>query len=632
MRSKKFSGILPAAALLCLAALFAFVGCGGANAAGNDGLYTTIAQLDGKRVAVGTGTVWGDVVKEVLPSAEIVYLDGAANVVTSILEGKADAFAADEPIIAAIVAGDDRLTYIQEHLNRYENAFFVSKDGNAALLDELNGFIRRLRDDGTLVELQKMWFETDESKKPLAPYETFPAPNGTLRLAQDAEEPPFVYMRDGRIVGYDIDILARFCEARGYGLKPVTMNFSGLIPAVQSGKCDLGGGAVTITKERAESVTFTEPIFSGGGVLMVRAGKSESASGQYASLKELNGKRIGVQTGVDELFTVVRQLFPDSQIYPFKTFADLAAALEADKIDAFPGDDAVIRMMMAEDPKLAMMDEPIMETYGLSFGFQKSEKGEKLRDEMDDWLRSVEENGELERIQKKWIEGEESAKTLPDYASFPAPNGVLTMATEGEYAPFNYYRGNELVGLELDLAARFCQDRGYGLDVSAMAYEGVLPALVSGKYDFAGAALLATEEHEESACFSRPYYFAKSVMAVRKGSVPSQTQGGRFVDSLKASFGRTFIREGRWRLFLDGVGVTLVITALSVLFGTALGFAVYLLCRNGNPVANAVTRFCVWLVRGMPMVVLLMILYYIVFGGLDIDGLWVAVIAFTLTF
>ena len=153
-------------ALLCMAALFVFWNCGGAGVAGNDGVYTAIAQLNGKRVAVGTGTVWGDVVKEVLPSAEIVYLDGAANVVTSILEGKADAFAADEPIIAAIVAGDDRLTYIQEHLNRYENAFFVSKDGNAALLEELNGFIRRLRDDGTLAELQKMWFETDESKKP----------------------------------------------------------------------------------------------------------------------------------------------------------------------------------------------------------------------------------------------------------------------------------------------------------------------------------------------------------------------------------------------------------------------------------------------------------------------------------
>ncbi|MBQ5987374.1 MAG: amino acid ABC transporter permease, partial [Clostridia bacterium] len=68
------------------------------------------------------------------------------------------------------------------------------------------------------------------------------------------------------------------------------------------------------------------------------------------------------------------------------------------------------------------------------------------------------------------------------------------------------------------------------------------------------------------------------------------------------------------------------------LFGTILGFAVFMLCRNGNPVANTVTRFCVWLVQGMPVVVLLMILYYIIFGRVNISGAAVSVVGFTLVF
>ena len=60
--------------------------------------------------------------------------------------------------------------------------------------------------------------------------------------------------------------------------------------------------------------------------------------------------------------------------------------------------------------------------------------------------------------------------------------------------------------------------------------------------------------------------------------------------------------------------------------------SLFLLCRNGNPLANHVTRFCLWLVQGMPMVVLLMILYYIIFGSVAISGMFVAVIGFTLTF
>jgi polar amino acid transport system substrate-binding protein len=57
-----------------------------------------------------------------------------------------------------------------------------------------------------------------------------------------------------------------------------------------------------------------------------------------------------------------------------------------------------------------------------------------------------------------------------------------------------------------------------------------------------------------------------------------------------------------------------------------------MLCRNGNPVANVISKFCLWLVQGMPMVVLLMILYYVVFGSVAISGVVVAVIGFTLTF
>ena len=105
-----------------------------------------------------------------------------------------------------------------------------------------------------------------------------------------------------------------------------------------------------------------------------------------------------------------------------------------------------------------------------------------------------------------------------------------------------------------------------------------------------------------------------------------------FFGELKTSFERTFIREERWRLFAEGIGVTLLITALSILLGTVLGFGLYLFCCGGNPLANVVTRFCVWLVQGMPAVVLLMILYYIVFSNTEISGVSVAVVAFTLTF
>lgn len=77
---------------------------------------------------------------------------------------------------------------------------------------------------------------------------------------------------------------------------------------------------------------------------------------------------------------------------------------------------------------------------------------------------------------------------------------------------------------------------------------------------------------------------------------------------------------------------TLIITTLAVIFGTILGFAVFMLCRKGNAAANSITDSFIWLIQGTPTVVLLMILYYIIFGAMEISGLWVSVIAFSLIF
>ena len=55
-------------------------------------------------------------------------------------------------------------------------------------------------------------------------------------------------------------------------------------------------------------------------------------------------------------------------------------------------------------------------------------------------------------------------------------------------------------------------------------------------------------------------------------------------------------------------------------------------CRHGNILANRVTDFFLWLIHGMPTVLLLMILYYVVFGSSRISGMWVSVVGFSLMF
>ena len=256
-----------------------------------------------------------------------------------------------------------------------------------------------------------------------------------------------------------------------------------------------------------------------------------------------------------------------------------------------------------------------------------------LRNQFNHFLGQL-PDGTLDALAIKWFGEDETAKTMPDITAISAKNGTLRLATESGYAPFEYVRDGKVVGYDMELAAMFCQACGYGLEIVDMNYDAVLPAVQTGKCEFAAAGISITPERAETVSFSEPNYSGGVVLAVLKADqLPAAgTAEETFWDSVAASFTRTFIRENRWKLFLDGIGTTMLITLLAILFGTALGFLLFMLCRNGNPIANGATRFSMWLVQGTPMVVLLMILYYVIFGSVSISGIVVAVIGFTLTF
>ena len=98
------------------------------------------------------------------------------------------------------------------------------------------------------------------------------------------------------------------------------------------------------------------------------------------------------------------------------------------------------------------------------------------------------------------------------------------------------------------------------------------------------------------------------------------------------SFEKTFIREQRWKLILEGIATTLVISICSAALGTILGFGLCMLRRTGNKVIMAITTVYIRLLQGTPLLVLLMILYYIVFAKSGISGEVVAILAFALNF
>ncbi len=586
-------------------------------------------DYNGKKLGVLVGPLMEDAAKEYFPDSDYLLYNTYPDCIAALLTGKIDGFLGDEPGMKAVHAAQPEVDYIHDNIteNNYSFAFRKDDPESAALCEELNVFLAACRKNGTMQDLDNIWFGTDEDKK-VVDMSDLTGENGTIRVVTTSTDMPFSYIKDGKNVGYDIDLTVRFCRDRGYALKLGDVDFAGRIPAVQSGKYDFTTD-MNVTPEREEQVLFSDPTSHGGIVLAVRAKDlaASTSAGAITTVDDLAGKRIGVLTGaIHDTLTAKR--LPTAQMVYFNGFSDMPPALKAGKIDAFVLPASTATFMRYEDNSLTWLDEHLLDG-NLGFAFAKSADGKALNAQFSAYIQKLLKNGSIEALREKWFSPKESEKTLVDYATLPDINGTLRMATAATQIPFTYVRDQTIVGFEVELAAGFCAENGYRLQVEQMNFDGILAAVQTGKCDFAASCLAITPERQESVDFSTSYYTEGVVFAV-----PDRAAGGdgSFLADIRSSFEKTFLRENRWQLFLQGIGTTMLITVLSILFGTLLGFFLFMLCRNGNPVANVITRFCVWLVQGMPVVVLLMILYYIIFGRVAISGAAVSVIGFTLVF
>lgn len=361
-------------------------------------------------------------------------------------------------------------------------------------------------------------------------------------------------------------------------------------------------------------------------LLPVRVSASEDYDGVYKTLDELEGKKIGVQQGT--LYDgIVAERIDNIEICYYVTFADLLNALKTGKVDAIVAEEPSLITIRENDDSFTYIPEYLMEEH-YACAFPKTEKSKALNAQFSEFVLKIKEDGTLNEIGEIWFGNDESIKLVPDYSTLTAENGTIKVATEAEYAPFEYIKDGQVVGYDFDILYRFCKEYGYGLDIQMMSFDAIFPTLATGKCDFAMAALGISEERKESVDYSEPYYVSRTIVVVLRKNKSSSS----IFSSIATSFEKTFIRENRYKLFLAGIATTVLITFLSIIFGTILGFAVFMLCRNGNPVAVTIRRVCEWLIQGMPVVVLLMIFYYIVFADSSVTGTIVSIIVFTLVF
>lgn len=92
----------------------------------------------------------------------------------------------------------------------------------------------------------------------------------------------------------------------------------------------------------------------------------------------------------------------------------------------------------------------------------------------------------------------------------------LVMATEAGFAPYEYYKDGEVVGVDVDIAKEIAKSMGKELEIQDIAFDSVIPAVSTGKADFAAAGLSVTPEREEEVDFTINYATSRQVIIVKQ--------------------------------------------------------------------------------------------------------------------
>lgn len=220
----------------------------------------------------------------------------------------------------------------------------------------------------------------------------------TLRVVTDPSFVPFEMMDEetGEMIGFDMDIIAEVAERAGFEYDLNTMDFNGIIPALQTGNVDIAIAGITITEERQEIVDFSDPYYDSGLRILVRQDNDE-----VKELSDLEGKKVGTKIGSTSYDHLTKTLDDDEGVTPYPGSSDMYMALMSRSVDAVFYDAPNVGYFASTrgEGKVKTVGELYEgQQYGIAL-----KKGSEWVDDVNEALAAMREDGTYEEIYEKWF-------------------------------------------------------------------------------------------------------------------------------------------------------------------------------------------------------------------------------------
>lgn len=214
-----------------------------------------------------------------------------------------------------------------------------------------------------------------------------------IYVGTNAEFPPFEYLENGEITGFDMDLVHEIGKLVDADIKIVDMGFDGLLPALQMKKVDLVIAGMTANEERMKTVSFTQPYYTASQVIIVKDGNDS-----IKSFADLKGKKVGVMLG----FTgdMVVSEIDGVKIERFNAAYAGIMALQAGKVEAIVLDSEPAKNYVAQNKGLVLADaDAEQEEYAIAV--RKNDKA--LLEKVEKALSEIKVNGTYDKLIQKYF-------------------------------------------------------------------------------------------------------------------------------------------------------------------------------------------------------------------------------------
>ncbi|OAT82261.1 basic amino acid ABC transporter substrate-binding protein [Desulfotomaculum copahuensis] len=217
-----------------------------------------------------------------------------------------------------------------------------------------------------------------------------------VRVASDTAYAPFEFQdtSTGNYIGFDMDLINAIGKVNNWDVKVRSMNFDGIVPALESSSVDAAISAMTINAERKKKVNFSLPYYQSGQSIIVQA-----SNNSIKGWNDLKGKKIGVQiatTGADEARKI-----PGAKVTDYNTINEAFMALKNGNVDAVVNDYPVNAYFIKQGNKDVKLvgDLRTSEVYGIAVPKSKPETLAKINSALE----TLKKNGQFAEIYKKWF-------------------------------------------------------------------------------------------------------------------------------------------------------------------------------------------------------------------------------------